>query len=251
MDLGLNGQIALVTGATSGVGREIALSLAAEGASVAVNYRSSAEDADALVREIAAKGGKAKAYQADVADFAAVKSMVEEIVKDFGGLNILINNAGLALRQRFIETKPEDWHRQIDACLYGAIHCCHAAAPHLDAAKNGRIVSVDRRFLAGRRVRAWRLSPLRAPASIALMKSLAREFGRSGTTANTVSLGLVETPHDKEWVDANREKLIKLYPLRRLGLPGDVAPMVTLLASPHSGWITGQVLSISGGFSMV
>jgi NAD(P)-dependent dehydrogenase (short-subunit alcohol dehydrogenase family) len=87
--------------------------------------------------------------------------------------------------------------------------------------------------------------------TIALMKSLAREFGRSGTTANTVSLGLVETPHDKEWVDANREKLVKLYPVRRLGLPGDVAPMVTLLASPQSGWITGQVISVSGGFSMV
>jgi NAD(P)-dependent dehydrogenase (short-subunit alcohol dehydrogenase family) len=83
------------------------------------------------------------------------------------------------------------------------------------------------------------------------MRSLAREFGRFGTTANTVSLGLVETPHDKDWVDANRDKLIKLYPLRRLGVPRDVAPMVTLLASPHSGWITGQVLSISGGFSMV
>jgi NAD(P)-dependent dehydrogenase (short-subunit alcohol dehydrogenase family) len=83
------------------------------------------------------------------------------------------------------------------------------------------------------------------------MKSLAREFGRSGTTANTVSLGLVETQHDAEWVAANREKLIRLYPLRRLGLAGDVAPMVTLLASPHAGWITGQVISISGGFSMV
>ena len=250
MDLGLNGQVALVTGATSGVGREIALSLAAEGASVAVNYRSSAEDADALVSEIAARGGKAKAYQADVADFAAVKSMVDEIVKDFGGLNILINNAGLALRRRFIETKPEDWHRQIDACLYGAIHCCHAAAPHLDAAKNGRIVSV---VGDSSRVGESGLAIVAAARAgvIALMKSLAREFGRSGTTANTVSLGLVETPHDKEWVDANREKLIKLYPLRRLGLPGDVAPMVTLLASPHSGWITGQVLSISGGFSMV
>ncbi len=250
MDLGLNGQIALVTGATSGVGREIALSFAAEGASVAVNYRSSAGDADALVGEIAAKGGKAKAYQADVADFAAVKSMVDQIVKDFGGLNILINNAGLALRQRFIETKPEDWHRQIDACLYGAIHCCHAAAPHLDAAKDGRIVSVVGN---SSRVGESGLAIVAAARAgvIALMKSLAREFGRSGTTANTVSLGLVETPHDKEWVDANREKLIKLYPLRRLGLPGDVAPMVTLLASPHSGWITGQVLSISGGFSMV
>ncbi len=250
MDLGLNGQVALVTGATSGVGREIALSLAAEGASVAVNYRSSADDAAVLVGEIAAKGGKAKAYKADVADFAAVKSMVDEIVKDFGGLNILINNAGLALRRRFIETKPEDWHRQIDACLYGAIHCCHAAAPHLDAAKNGRIVSV---VGDSSRVGESGLAIVAAARAgvIALMKSLAREFGRSGTTANTVSLGLVETPHDKDWVDANREKLIKLYPLRRLGLPGDVAPMVTLLASPHSGWITGQVLSISGGFSMV
>ncbi len=250
MDLGLKGKIALVTGAASGVGREIALNLAAEGASVAVNYRSSAEDADALVGEIAAKGGNAKAYRADVADFAAVKSMVDQIVKDFGGLNILINNAGLALRQRFIETKPEDWHRQIDACLYGAIHCCHAAAPHLDAAKNGRIVSV---IGDSSRVGETGLAIVAAARAgvAALMKSLAREFGRSGTTANTVSLGLVETPHDKEWVDANREKLIKLYPLRRLGVPSDVAPMVTLLASPHSGWITGQVLSISGGFSMV
>jgi NAD(P)-dependent dehydrogenase (short-subunit alcohol dehydrogenase family) len=83
------------------------------------------------------------------------------------------------------------------------------------------------------------------------MKSLAREFGRSGTTVNTVSLGLVETAHDKDWVEANREKLIKFYPVRRLGLPGDVAPMVAMLASPHGGWITGQVLSISGGYSMV
>jgi 3-oxoacyl-[acyl-carrier protein] reductase len=250
MDLGLKGKTALVTGAASGVGREIALSLAAEGTNVAVNYRSSAEEAEALVTEITGTGGKAKTYKADVADFAAVKAMVEATVKDLGGLNILINNAGLALRQRFMETKPEDWHRQIDACLYGAIHCCYAAAPHLDAAKNGRIVSV---IGDSSRVGESGLAIVSAARAgvVALMKSLAREFGRSGTTANTVSLGLVETPHDKEWVDANREKLVKLYPVRRLGLPGDIAPMVTLLASPHSGWITGQVISISGGFSMV
>jgi 3-oxoacyl-[acyl-carrier protein] reductase len=250
MDFGLKGKIALVTGAARGVGREIALSLAAEGASVAVNYRNSDKEAEALISEITAKGVKAKAYKADVADSNSVKTMVDEVVKDFGGLNILINNAGIALRQRFMETKPDDWHRQIDACLYGAIHCCHAAGPHLDAAKNGRIVSV---IGDSSRVGESGLAIVAAARAgvVALMKSLAREFGRSGTTANTVSLGLVETAHDKDWVEANREKLLKLYPVRRLGQPGDVAPMVTLLASPHSGWITGQVISISGGFSMV
>jgi NAD(P)-dependent dehydrogenase (short-subunit alcohol dehydrogenase family) len=250
MDLGLQGKVALVTGAASEVGAEIARALAAEGARVAVNYRSSGKNAENLVGEIAGNGGKAKAYQADVADFAAVTAMVAAIVKDFGGLNILINNAGIAKRQRFVETTPEDWHRQIDACLYGAIHCCYAAAPHLEAARNGRIVSV---IGDSSRVGESGLAIVAAARAgvIGLMKSLAREFGRSGTTANTVSLGLVETPHDKDWLEANREKLVRLYPVRRLGLPGDVAPTVALLASPLSGWITGQVLSISGGYSMV
>ena len=250
MDLGLNGKVALVTGAGRGVGREIALTLAREGASVAINYRSSAKDADALAAEIAATGGKAKAYQADVADFAAVSAMIGAVVQDFGALNILVNNAGLAKRQRFIETTPEDWHSQIDACLYGAIHCCHAAAPHLENAKNGRIISL---IGDSSRVGESGLAIVAAARAgvVALMKSLAREFGRSGTTANAISLGLVETDHDKDWVEANREKLVKLYPVRRLGQAGDVAPMVALIASPRSGWITGQVLSISGGYSMV
>jgi 3-oxoacyl-[acyl-carrier protein] reductase len=250
MEVGLNGKVALVTGAARGVGREIAASLAREGAAVAVNYRTSPQDAESLVAEITAAGGKAKAYAADVADFTAVQAMVDAVVQDFGGLNILINNAGLALRQRFVETKPDDWKRQIDACLYGAIHCCHAAAPHLEAAKNGRIVAV---IGDSSRVGESGLAIVAAARAgvVALMKSLAREFGRSGTTCNTVSLGLVETDHDKDWVEANREKLVKLYPVRRLGQANDVAPMVTLLASPHSGWITGQVISISGGYSMV
>ena len=250
MDLGLNGRVALVTGAARDVGREIALTLAAEGAAVAVNYRSSGAEADALVGEIGAKGGKAKAYRADVADFAAVQAMVAAVVKDFGALNILINNAGLALRRRFVETTAEDWRRQIDTCLYGAIHCCHAAAPHLEAGSNGRIVSV---IGDSSRVGESGLAIVAAARAgvVALMKSLARELGRSGTTANTVSLGLVETAHDRAWVEENREKLVRLYPVRRLGLPDDVAPMVALLASPRAGWITGQVLSISGGYSMV
>ena len=250
MDLGLKGKIALVTGAGRGVGREIALNLAAEGAAVAVNYRSSAKDAETLVAEITGKGSKARAYAADVADFAAVKAMVEAVAKDFGGLDILINNAGLALRKRFVETTPEDWKKQIDACLYGAIHCCYAVAPHFEKAGNARIVSV---IGDSSRVGESGLAIVAAARAgvVALMKSLAREFGRNGTTANTVSLGLVETDHDKEWVESNREKLVKLYPVRRLGQAGDVAPMVALLVSPNSGWITGQTLSISGGFSMV
>jgi NAD(P)-dependent dehydrogenase (short-subunit alcohol dehydrogenase family) len=250
MDLGLQGKVALVTGAARDVGKEIALALAAEGATVAINYRKSGEQADALVKDIAAKGGKAKAYNADVADFAAVNAMVDAIVKDFGGLNIVVNNAGLAMRQRFLETKPEDWQRQIDTCLYGAIHICRAAGPHLEAGKNGRIVSI---VGDSSRVGESGLAIVAAARAgvIALIKSLARELGRSGTTANIVSLGMVETVHEHDFIEANREKLTRLYPLRRLGQPGDIAPMVTMLASPRSGWITGQVISISGGYSMV
>lgn len=250
MDLALKGKVALVTGAARDVGRAIALGLAAEGAAVALNYRQSAKEAEAVVAEITAQGGQAKAYPADVADFTAVKAMVETIVKDFGGLNILVNNAGLALRQRFLDTTPSDWQRQIDTCLYGAIHCCHAAGPHLEAGKEGRIISL---IGDSSRVGESGLAIVAAARAgvVALMKSLAREFGRSGTTANAISLGLVETAHDKDWVEANREKLTRLYPVRRLGQPDDVAPMVILLASPRGGWITGQVVSISGGYSMV
>ncbi|SMF58653.1 3-oxoacyl-[acyl-carrier protein] reductase [Tistlia consotensis] len=250
MKLGLEGRVALVTGAARDVGREIAVSLAAEGAAVAVNYRGSAEAAAAVVEEITRAGGRAKAYQADVADLAAVRAMVAAVAKDLGGLDVLVNNAGLALRKRFVETTPEEWHRQIDTCLYGAIHCCHAAAPHLEAGGQGRIISL---IGDSSRVGESGLSIVAAARAgvVALMKSLARELGRSGVTANALSLGLIETAHDRSWVEANRDKLTRLYPLRRLGQPDDIAPLVTLLASAQGGWITGQTISISGGFSMV
>jgi NAD(P)-dependent dehydrogenase (short-subunit alcohol dehydrogenase family) len=250
MDMKLKGKVALVTGAARDVGREIALSLAAEGAAVAINYRGSKDQADAVVAEIERNGGKAIAYHADVSDFAAVQGMVNKIVADFGHLNIVVNNAGVALRSRFVETTPDEWQKQINICLYGAIHVSKAAAPHLEKAGDGRIVAL---IGDSSRVGESGLAIVAAARAgvIGLMKSLAREFGRFGTTANTISLGLIETAHDRAWVDANRDKLTKFYPLRRLGVPQDIAPMVTLLASPHGGWITGQVISISGGFSMV
>lgn len=250
MDLNLAGRVALVTGGATGVGREIALTLAAEGAAVAVNYHRSDAAANALAAEIADRGGKAIACGADVTDRGAVIAMVERIAGEFGGLDILVNNAGLALRRHFGETTPQDWQRQIDTCLYGAIHCCHAAAPHLEKSGKGRIVSL---IGDSSRVGESGLAIVAAARAgvVGLSKSLAREYGRFGVTANVVSLGLVETTHDRDWVEANRDRLTRLYPLRRLGRAGDVAPMVALLASDRGGWITGQVISISGGFSMV
>lgn len=250
MEMQLKDRVALVTGATRDVGREIALSLAAEGATVAVHYHGAADAAEAVVAEIKKNGGKAKSYQADVADNAAVQETINAIVADLGGLNILVSNAGLAIRKPFKDTTPEEWRRQIDVNLLGAIHLCHAAGPHLVKGGNGRIIAM---VGDSSRVGESGLSIVAAARGgvIMLMKSLAREMGRAGVTANTVSLGMVETGHDPEWLAANREKLIKMYPVRRLGQPEDIAPTVTLLASPKSGWITGQVISVSGGYCMV
>ena len=250
MDTKLNGRVALVTGATRDVGRQIALTLGAEGAAMAVHYHSSGEAADKVVAEIRAAGGTAIACKADIADRATVQQMVDGVVAKLGGLNIVVNNAGLAIRRPFKETTPDEWRRQIDVNLMGAIHLCHAAAAHLENGGNGRIIAV---VGDSSRVGESGLSIVGAARAgvIVLMKSLARELGRSGVTANTISLGLVETEHDPDWLAANREKLVRFYPVRRLGQPGDIAPTVALLASPLSGWITGQVISISGGYCMV
>lgn len=250
MDMQLKGRVALVTGGTRDVGREISLALAAEGATVAVHHRSSAEEANAVVAEITKAGGKAKAYQADIADRAAVQAMVQAVVADHGGLNVLVNNAGLAIRKPFKDTTPEEWRSQIDVNLVGAIQLCHAAAPHLEKGGNGRIIAV---VGDSSRVGESGLSIVAAARAgvIGLVKSIARELGRNGVTANVVSLGMVETGHDPKWLEANREKLVRFYPTRRLGLAEDIAPTVLLLASPKSGWITGQTISVSGGYSMV
>jgi NAD(P)-dependent dehydrogenase (short-subunit alcohol dehydrogenase family) len=246
----LKGRVALVTGGGRDVGAAISEALAAGGASVAVNYHGSKDAAEAVVAAIQKAGGKAKAYQADIADGEAVKRLVENVARDFGGLDILVNNAGLVLRQRFSESTAEDWRKQIDTCLYGALNCCHSAGPFLEKSGHGRIVSI-----MGDSSRVGEsglaLAAAARAGTIALMKSLAREWGRSGVTANSISLGLIETAHDKSWVEANREKLVKAYAIRRLGLPSDVAPLVALLASDAGSWITGQVISVNGGYSMV
>lgn len=251
MKLELDGKVALVTGGARDVGREIAIGLAAEGAAVVVNYHGSKDAAEQVVADIRARGGRAKAIRCDIANMDAVKGMVAETVAEFGGLNILVNNAGLVFRKRFADTTPAEWKQQIDVCMMGTLNCCHAALAHLEATPGGgRILAI-----IGDSSRVGEsglaLAAATRAANVALMKSLARECGRTGTTANTLSLGLVETAHDPGFIEANRDKLVKLYPLRRLGKATDVAPMAVLLCSPQGAWITGQTISISGGFSMI
>ncbi len=250
MNLDLRGKVALVTGGARDVGAAIVRALAAEGARVAVNYHRSSQAAAALAAEVSASGAEARAYQADVADYGAVAGMIEAVARDFGGLDILVNNAGLVQRQWFLDTSPDDWQRQIGIGLFGAIHGCHASLPHMIARGGGRIISLvgdsSRIGEAGLSIGAAARGGV-----LALTKSLAKELGRSAITANAIALGLVETSHiDRGWLEANREKITRLYPLRRLGREDDVAPMVVFLAGAGAAWITGQVLSINGGFSM-
>jgi len=246
----LSGRVALVTGGARDVGADICRTLAEAGATIAVNYNSSKAEAEAVAAGIVKAGGRATAFQADVSNLTQLTSMVAQVKSDFGGLDILVNNAGYVVRKRFLDSAPEEWRKQIDACLYGTIHCCHAAGPLLEASHRGRIISI---VGDSSRVGESSLAIVAAAraGTIGLMKSLAREWGRSGVTCNTLALGLIETAHDRSWVEENYDKLVSLYPTRRLGQPSDVAPMVSLLASDAGAWITGQVLSISGGFSMV
>ena len=251
MNLNLEGKVALITGGARDVGRETALAFAAEGATVAVNFRSSENAAGSVVGEITEKGGTAKAYQADVTDLDAVRAMIDAIIGDFGRIDILVNNAGYVEPRRFLETGPEDWKRQIDVGLYGVIHCCSAVGAHMVERGRGRIVNlagdsarIGERFLS--------VTTSARGGVLSLTKSLAKELGPAGVTVNAVALGYVETAHsDREWLEKNREKIVRQYPLRRIGKPEDVAPAIVFLASGGAGWITGQVLSISGGYSMV
>lgn len=250
MDLNLKGKVALVTGGGRDTGGRIAETLAAEGAIVAVNYRRSAEEAETVVKAIEAAGGHARAYQADIGHYDQVTTMVDRIVAHFGSVDILVNNAGYVVYKKFVETTPGEWRAQIDTCLYGAIHCCHAVSPHMIKRNGGRIIS-----LVGDSSRVGEANLALAAAArggtIALGKSLAKELGRANVCVNTVSLGLVRTAHsDAEFLQKNMEKIVRAYPVRRIGTPDDIAPMVAFLSSDEASWITGQVISVNGGFSM-
>ena len=251
MNLGLEGKVALITGGGSDVGRAIAAALAYDGAAVAVNYLSSEAAATRVVDEIRTAGGRAAAYRADIAEYAEVESMIERVVAELGAIDVLVNNAGYLEQKFFLDTKPDEWKRQIDVCFTGVMNCCHVAARRMVARNGGRIVNLvgDSARLGQPRLG---VSASARGGVLSLTKTLAKELGRANVTVNTVALGWIETGHvDPAWLEKNREKILASYPIRRLGRPTDIAPLVAFLASEHAAWITGQTISVSGGYATV
>ena len=253
MDLELTGKVVLVTGAGQGLGREIGLAFAREGARVAFHYRSSGTGAEEAAAEAGRLTGAALAVQADVRSDDDVAAAVEAVESQLGPIDVLVNNAAATGAKPFLDTTPDDWAFQVDVTVTGTLRVTQAVARRMVERKSGVIVSLmgdsGRVGESGLSVTATTRA-----TTMALTKSLAKELARHGIRANCVSIGLVQTDRFDEHAGAPDEermkKILAQYPLRRLGLPSDVAPLVLLLASPLSGWITGQVISVNGGYTM-
>ena len=254
MDLELAGKVVLVTGAGQGLGRAIGLAFAAEQANVAFHYRASGAGAEAAANDARTLGVESLAVRADLRVEAEVGAAVDRVERELGPIDILINNAAATQRKLFLETTPAEWAAQIDVTVKGTLLVTHAVVGRMAARRSGAIVSLmgdsgrvgESRLLVTATTRA---------ATVGLTKSLAREFARAGVRANCVSIALVQTErfdaHAGGAGDERMQKIVAQYPLGRVGRADDVTPMVLLLASPRAGWITGQVVSVNGGYAMV
>jgi len=245
----LSGRRALVTGASRGIGRAIALELARRGASVAVNYRARADAAEQVVAAIHDAGGRATAVRADVTDFDAVQAMVKHVTDEFGGLDILVNNAGVIGDGYLMMLKPEAWREVIAVSLDGAFHCTKAAIRPMMRGRWGRIVNISSDAgLMGDLMRAHYASA--KAGLLGLTKTTARELAGQGITCNAVAPGIIETDLTADMDEKRREAMLDLIPLRCFGSPDDVAPVVAWLCSDAAGYITGQTISVDGGLRM-
>ncbi len=237
---------AIVTGAGRGIGRAIALRLASEGAAVLASDVD-ARAAKATAEEIRGRGLHAVGAAADVSDWDAVVRMVETARCELGGLEILVNNAGIIRRGSLESMSLDDWHRVIAVNLTGAFYCCKAAAPLLREAGWGRIINIT--SIAGKMgdiASAPGYGPSKAGV-IALTKSLARELAPAGITVNAVAPHAVETEMSAEWPAEKRAAILAGIPLGRLGSVDEVAAAVAFLASNEAGFITGETLDVNGG----
>jgi 3-oxoacyl-[acyl-carrier protein] reductase len=253
MDLALGDKVVLVTGAGQGLGRALGLAFAREGAHVAFHHHASADGARAAAADARALGVRAVAVGADLRSDDAVAAAVDRIEHDLGPVDVLVNNAAATRRQPFLESTPADWTLQIDVTVTGTLRVTHAVARRMAARRTGAIVTLMGD--SGRVGESGLLVTAAARASaVGLTRSLARELARHNVRANCVSIALVQTDnlgvHAGGPDDERMKKILAQYPLRRLGRPEDVIPMVLLLASPLSSWTTGQVVSVNGGYAM-
>jgi 3-oxoacyl-[acyl-carrier protein] reductase len=244
------GKVALVTGASRGIGRAIAVALAKGGASVALNYagnEAAANEALALCQQAGA--AKAKLYKFDIADSAACAKAVDEVVADLGGLHILVNNAGIALDGLVMRVKDEDWSRQLQVNLTGTFNLIRAATRPLMKAKGGSIVNVS--SVVGEMGNGGQAAYSAAKAGqIGLTKTVARELASRNVRCNAVTPGYIETDMTAGIAEAGKQKLQEMIPLARLGTAEDVANAVAWLASDQASYVTGAVLRVNGGMYM-
>jgi 3-oxoacyl-[acyl-carrier protein] reductase len=245
----LKGKTALVTGAARGIGRAIALELARGGAALALNDVNEAAAKEAVDLALQAGAPKAKFYPFDVADAAACNAAVEGVVQEFGGLQILVNNAGISIDALLMRFKDEDWKKTLDINLTGAFHLMRAASRPMMKQRTGSIVNIA--SVVGETGNGGQAAYSASKgALIALTKTVARELASRGVRANAVAPGFIDTPMTQALPEAARTKLADAIPLGRLGTPQDIADCVAWLASERSSYVTGAVIRVNGGMYM-
>ena len=245
--MSLNGKTALVTGASRGIGRAIALRLAEDGANVAVIYAGSADKAEAVVDEITALGVNAKAYRCNVADSAAVNETVKAVTNDLGKIDILVNNAGITRDGLMLRMQDEDFDAVLDTNLKGAFNMIRACYSGFIRKKSGRIINIS--SVSGIMGNAGQANYSASKAGvIGLTKSVARELASRGITCNAVAPGFIQTDMTENLGDNN--PLLNSIPLGRMGKPEDIAAAVAFLASDSAAYITGEVLKVDGGLAI-
>ncbi len=247
---GLRDRRALVTGASRGIGRAVAVGLAQAGARVAVNYCHSEEGAAATADEIRRHGGQAEVVRADIADATAITGMFDFLKKTWGGIDVLVNNAAI-VRDGYLMMMSEDaWDKVVDTNLRGAFLCARHALRSMIAGKWGRIISiVSPAGIVGKDGAANYAAS--KGGLLSMSKSLAREVARYGITVNAVCPGLIETEMTAKLPSELREEYLRQVVLKRFGTPAEVADAVLFLASEHARYITGTTLSVDGGLLMV
>ncbi|NEN92795.1 MAG: 3-oxoacyl-[acyl-carrier-protein] reductase [Okeania sp. SIO3H1] len=244
----LKGQVAIITGASRGIGRAAALALAMEGANVVVNYANSSGAAVEVVAEIVAAGGNGMALQADVSKAEEVDTLVKEVMEKWSRIDILVNNAGITRDTLLLRMKPNDWQSVIDLNLTGVFLCTRAVSKIMLKQKRGRIINIA--SVTGQMGNPGQSNYSAAKAGvIGFTKSVAKELANRGITANAVAPGFIETDMTKDL--KNSEEIIKFIPLGRYGTPEEVAGMIKFLAADSAAnYITGQVFNVDGGMVM-